>query len=52
MLQQFYYAIFFFKVSFILLDLTEKIKTDYYSYIYPSEMAPSIKVKVINKVKG
>ena len=51
MLLQFYYAIFF-KVSFILLDLTEKIKTDFYSYNYPSEMAPSIKVKVINKVKG
>ena len=29
-----------------------KIKTDQYAYIYPSEMTPLIKVKVINKVKG
>ena len=28
------------------------IKTDSYANIYPSEMAPLIKVKVINKVNG
>ena len=51
MLKQFHNAILF-KVSFILRDRIVKIKTDLYAYIYPSEMAPLIKVKVINKVKG
>ena len=49
MLKKFHNAIFF-KVSFILPDQIVKIKTDYYAYIYASEMAPLIKVKVINKV--
>ena len=51
MLKQFHNAIFF-KLSFILPDRIVQIKTDLYAYIYPSEMAPIIKVKVINKVKG
>ena len=51
MLKQFHNAILF-KVSFILRDRIVKIKTDLYANIYPSEMAPLIKVKVINKVKG
>ena len=43
---------FFFKVTFRLPDWIVKIITDFYTYIYLSEMAPLIKVKVINKAKG
>ena len=50
MLKQFHNAIF--KVSFILLDRIVRVKTNLYTHIYPSEIAPLIKVKVVNKVKG
>ena len=42
----------FLKVSLILSDLIVKILTNQYVHIYPSEMAPLIKVKFIIKVKG